>query len=141
MTTITGSTLLEVLKKKMRQAREEADTAVERSEEAEKRYSAEVIRREEVSSLTLIILNISFNFFFFSTIYLPQIFDFAPLSSHGLHDFFSISYSWHYGDFDPTNRSISRTGEGKRSLLQIDCHFWVWDWRIQFCFLCQFFLI
>lgn len=52
MTENTGSTLLEVLKKKMRQAKEDVEAANERAEAAEKRCRSEEVRREEVSSLT-----------------------------------------------------------------------------------------
>lgn len=49
-TNIQQGTLLDVLKKKMRQTKEEMEKYKDEGEEYQKRLQGEVIRREEVSS-------------------------------------------------------------------------------------------
>lgn len=52
-TNIQQGTLLDVLKKKMRQTKEEMEKYKDEGEEYQKRLQGEVIRREEVSSFFL----------------------------------------------------------------------------------------
>ncbi|GFW71621.1 hypothetical protein TNCV_2548351 [Trichonephila clavipes] len=51
MTTLQQSTLLEVLKKKMRSMKEELEVAKEAAEEAQARLQEEIRRREEVDGI------------------------------------------------------------------------------------------
>lgn len=46
----TQGSMLDILKKKMRQAKEEMENARDSAEEAEKRHMLEIKRREDVSS-------------------------------------------------------------------------------------------
>jgi len=65
-------TLLDVLKKKMRQTKEEAEKYQEEAEEYRKKLQIEIRRREEVSSVPFLISNFSlfnsFESFFFNRI-------------------------------------------------------------------------
>lgn len=45
----TQGSMLDILKKKMRQAKEEMENARDSAEEAEKRHALEIKRREDVS--------------------------------------------------------------------------------------------
>ena len=49
MTQVQGSNILDVLKKKMRQTKEEMEKYKEDSDDLTRKLSAEVVRREEVS--------------------------------------------------------------------------------------------
>ena len=49
MATHTQGSMLDILKKKMRQAKEEMENARDSAEEAEKRHALEIRRREDVS--------------------------------------------------------------------------------------------
>lgn len=59
-TNIQQGTLLDVLKKKMRQTKEEMEKYKDECEEYQKRLQGEIIRREEVSSFNVVQI---FNFF------------------------------------------------------------------------------
>lgn len=48
MATHTQGSMLDILKKKMRQAKEEMENARDSAEEAEKRHALEIRRREDV---------------------------------------------------------------------------------------------
>ena len=48
-----GGTLLDVLKKKMRQTKEEAERSKEELEEMQKRLQIEIVRREEVRIISI----------------------------------------------------------------------------------------
>lgn len=54
-TSIPQGTLLDVLKKKMRQTKEEMEKYKDECEEYHKRLQLEVVRREEVSSTLIIV--------------------------------------------------------------------------------------
>ena len=51
MTQVQGSNLLDVLKKKMRQTKEEMEKYKEESEDMARKLQVEIMRREEVSQL------------------------------------------------------------------------------------------
>lgn len=55
-TNIQQGTLLDVLKKKMRQTKEEMEKYKDECEEYQKRLQGEIIRREEVSSFNVVSL-------------------------------------------------------------------------------------
>lgn len=82
-------TLLDVLKKKMRQTKEEAEKYQEEAEEYRKKLQIEIRRREEVSfgSLPFLISNFFFFFFqFFWTIFFSSNFFYSfqmPISTFG----------------------------------------------------------
>ncbi len=49
---VQGSNILDVLKKKMRQTKEEMEKYKDESEELQKKLQVEIMRREEVSPMT-----------------------------------------------------------------------------------------
>ena len=55
--TVQGSNILDVLKKKMRQTKEEMEKYKEDSEDMQKKLQVEIMRREEVSQSKLVILS------------------------------------------------------------------------------------
>lgn len=56
MTTLQQGTLLDVLKKKMRQTKEEMEKYKDECEEYNKKLNLEVMRREEVSPIIFFLL-------------------------------------------------------------------------------------
>lgn len=90
-TNIQQGTLLDVLKKKMRQTKEEMEKYKDECEEYQKRLQGEVIRREEVSfnllfsSFSFVLHSrpvLLFHFFFIFEFLLPL---FSRLSSFSFH--------------------------------------------------------